>query len=122
VNRPVTHTDEARNRTVKRLEWWQPLDSVFPLSQSASGSGSGGSTPSWASTWRFWVGSGLAFAGAVLAVIGYVGRLREVRQPGDPTTRHYPLLFLGVGAGPGRIGHPAVHRSLIGSGPGRLGA
>jgi drug/metabolite transporter (DMT)-like permease len=85
--------NEALNRTVKQMEWWQLLRSAFPL--IAIGIGIGGLYLYLGSiSARFWVGSGLAFTGAVLASIGYVGRLREIRQPGDPTTRHYPLLFL----------------------------
>ena len=85
--------NEALNRTVKQMEWWQLLRSAFPLIAIGIGIG-------WLyavlgfDVRRFWVGSGLAFTGAVLASLGYAGRLREIRQPGDPTTRHYPLLFL----------------------------
>lgn len=85
--------DEALNRTVKRMEERQLLHSALPLIAIGIGIG-------WLYVFlgvelrRYWVGSGLAFAGAVLAGVGYVARLRENRRPGDPTTRRYPLLFL----------------------------
>jgi hypothetical protein len=85
--------NEALNRTVKQMEWWQLLRSAFPL--IAIGLGVGGLYLYFGTiSARYWVGSGLALAGAVLASIGYTGRLREIRQPGDPTTRHYQLIFL----------------------------
>lgn len=85
--------NEALNRTVKQVEWWQLLRSAVPLIAIGIGIG-------WlyavlgADVRRFWVGSALAFSGAVLALIGYLGRLRELRRPGEPNTRHYPLIFL----------------------------
>ncbi len=85
--------EEPLNRTVKQIEWWQLLRSAVPLIAIGLGIG-------WlyavigVDSRRFWVGSGLAVAGSVLALIGYVGRLREIRGPGEPTTRHYPLIFL----------------------------
>lgn len=88
--------DEALNRTVKQMERRQLLRSVVPL--IALGIGIGGLYVSFGMTMaRYWVGSGLAFAGAGLALFGYLGRLRETARPGDPTTRHYPLIFLAWG-------------------------
>lgn len=90
---PDNHSaDEHLNQTVKQMEWWQLLRSAVPLIAIGIGIGSlylyFGATSS-----RYWVGSGLTYAGAVMALIGYVGRLRELRKPGDPNTKHYPLIF-----------------------------
>lgn len=86
-------TNESLNSSVKQMESWQLLRSAVPLIAIGIGIG-------WlyavlgADARLFWLGSGLAFTGAVLGMVGYAGRLREIRRPGDPTTRHYPLLFL----------------------------
>lgn len=89
--------DEALNRTVKQLEWWQLLRSAFPLVAAGLGVAlmytliaTGEGAPE-----EFWIGPPLALAGSACAVVGYAGRLREIRRPGAPTTRYYPLLFLG---------------------------
>lgn len=93
VTSPGGSVDEPVDRTVKQMEWWQLLRSAVPLIAIGLGIG-------WlyavigVDSRRFWVGSGLAFAGSALALVGYVGRLREIRRPGEPTTRHYPLIFL----------------------------
>jgi uncharacterized membrane protein YidH (DUF202 family) len=85
--------DEPLDRAVKQAEWRQLLRSAVPLIAIGVGIG-------WlyavigADSRRFWVGSGLAFTGAALALVGYAGRLREIRRPGEPTTRHYPLILL----------------------------
>lgn len=86
-------SNEALNRTVKQAEWWQLLRSAVPL--IAIGVGIGGLYLYFGATSsRYWLGSGLAFTGAALGMVGYIGRLREIRRPGDPNTRHYPLIFL----------------------------
>jgi uncharacterized membrane protein YidH (DUF202 family) len=85
--------DEPLDRAVKQAEWRQLLRSAVPLIAIGVGIG-------WlyavigVDSRRFWVGSGLAFAGAALALVGCARRLREVRRPGEPTTRHYPLILL----------------------------
>lgn len=91
---PDNHSaDENLNQTVKQMEGWQLLRSAVPLIAIGIGIG-------WmyavvgADLRRYWWGSGLAFTGAALALVGYLGRLREIRKPGDPNTRHYPLIFL----------------------------
>lgn len=97
-NRPLAPAeDEALNRTVKQLEFWQLLRGAFPL--CFVGFGVAG-LYGWVGfldehTRVFLVGVPLALAGSVSAIVGYVGRLREIRRPGEPTTQHYPWLFIG---------------------------
>jgi hypothetical protein len=84
------------DRTVKQLELNQLLRSALPL--IAAGLGVAGLYTSLAMTSdlaAFWIGPPLALAGSVFAVIGYRGRLGEIRSPVPSTGRHYPWLFLG---------------------------
>ncbi|WP_125036663.1 hypothetical protein [Nocardioides sp. LS1] len=90
--------DEAINRTVKRLEWLALLRGALPL--CFVGFGVAGLYAWIASTGddavqTFWIGVPLGIIGSILAIVGYRGRLREIRRPGDPNTRHYPWLFIG---------------------------
>lgn len=90
-------SDERLDRTVKGLEWWQLLRSAVPL--IAAGLGGAALYAVLASSEdgprEFWFGPPLMLAGACCAVLGYRGRLREIRRPGESTARHYPWLFLG---------------------------
>ena len=84
------------DRTVKQLELDQLLRSALPL--IAAGLGIAGLYAYLASSSdlaAFWIGPPLALLGSILAVIGYRGRLREIRSPAPSTGRHYPWLFLG---------------------------
>ncbi|MFC6285785.1 hypothetical protein ACFP3Q_01015 [Nocardioides sp. GCM10027113] len=89
--------DEHLNRTVKQLEWWALLRVAFPLVFV----GLGGAGLYGAFAWGpdgvkvFWLGVPLGLAGSVCAFLGYRGRLREISEPGAPTARHYPWLFIG---------------------------
>ena len=89
-------TASPLDRTAKRIESRQLLRSAVPLIAAGMGT-----------TWlyaylavssdlrQFWIGVPLALLGSVLTVIGYRGRLREIRSPRPSTGRHYPWLFLG---------------------------
>ena len=90
-------SDQQLNRTVKRLEWWQLLRSALPLIAAGVGgavlyaffaAGADGVR-------AFWIGPPLMLAGSACAILGYRGRLREIRSPDEPTARHYPWLFIG---------------------------
>ena len=83
------------DRTVKGLESAQLLRSAVPLIAAGIG-------VSWMYTSvalddapRFWIGVPLALVGTACAIIGYLGRLREIRSPRPSTGRHYPWLFIG---------------------------
>jgi hypothetical protein len=95
---PLTSAaDERLNQTIKQLEWWQLLRSAVPL--VGAGLGAAGMNASFAVVGEgvgvFWIGVPLAVAGSVCAVIGYRGRLHEIRKPGEPNAKHYPWLFIG---------------------------
>lgn len=84
------------DRTVKSLERAQLLRSALPL--IGAGLGVAGLYASLALSSgldQFWIGAVLGPIGSLLAVIGYRGRLREIRSPVPSTGRHYPWLFLG---------------------------
>ena len=84
------------DRTVKSLESAQLLRSALPL--IGAGLGVAGLYTSLALSSgldQFWIGAVLGPIGSLLAVIGYRGRLREIRSPVPSTGRHYPWLFLG---------------------------
>ena len=90
--------DASLNRTVKQLEWWALLRGALPL--CFAGFGAAGFYAWIAATGddavsSFWIGVPLALAGSLCAIVGYAGRLREIRSPGEPTARHYPWLFIG---------------------------
>lgn len=96
--RPLSPTEDAAlNRAVGQLEWWSLLRSALPLIAAGIGvaimysslaRGEGGMR-------EFWIGPPLALAGSLCAVVGYAGRLREIRKSGEPNTRYYPWLFVG---------------------------
>lgn len=44
---------------------------------------------------EFWVGPPLMVGGALIGLIGIRSRVREIRSPDAPNTKHYWLLFLG---------------------------
>lgn len=80
----------------KQLEWW-------PLVKAGSGivlAGLGG-LMLWIllidsdSPREMWVGPPLSLAGLVLGGLGLRRRLREIRSPDLPNTRHYWLLLVG---------------------------
>lgn len=84
------------DRTVKQLEWWQLLRSAVPL--IAAGLGVAGLYTFFALSSdvpQFWIGVPLGLLGSACALLGYRGRLREIRSPQESTGRHYPWLFLG---------------------------
>ena len=89
--------DDAVNRAVGQLEWWSLLRSALPLIAAGIGVAimyAGMATGEGAMR-EFWIGPPLALAGSLCALIGYVGRLREIRRSGEPNTRYYPWLFVG---------------------------
>lgn len=89
--------DQALNRAVGQLEWWSLLRSAFPLIAAGIGVAFTYTLMSLGegAVRVFRIGPPLALAGSACAVIGYVGRLREIRTSGEPNTRYYPWLFLG---------------------------
>jgi hypothetical protein len=94
---PPSAEDERLNRSIKQVEWWLLLRSAFPL--VLAGLGVAGLYTFLATSSEgveeFWIGVPLGVAGSLCALIGYRGRLREIRDPGEPNARHYPWLFIG---------------------------
>lgn len=86
----------AADRVVKQAEWWSLLRSAVPLIAAGLGI-------SWLYSYFaassdvgiFWLGPALGVPGSICAVIGYRGRLREIRSTRPSDARHYPWLFIG---------------------------
>lgn len=92
-----TGEPEVRDwNNLKLLEWW-------PLVRAGTGlqaAGLGGLlvwflTIDGDSPRELWIGPPLCLAGTVLGTVGLVRRLREIRSPDLPNTRHYWFLFAG---------------------------
>ncbi|MBD3917132.1 hypothetical protein [Nocardioides hwasunensis] len=87
---------DPADRRVKQIESNLLFRSVVPL--VASGLGAAGLYAYLAASSGlavFWLGVPLGLMGSACAVVGYRGRLREIRSPDPSTGRHYPWLFLG---------------------------
>lgn len=98
-------TEQRQDRQRPGVEDWSNLKLLewFPLVKASSGLVLAGlavavlySWIAWSSDLDVvWMSPPLALAAAALGVVGGVRRLREIRSPDLPNTRHYGLLLLG---------------------------
>ena len=95
--RPVAQDDEIKDwSNLKLIEW-------FPLVRASTGLVALSLGIGWLYGWLawtsdldvLWMSPPLALVAAALGVVGGVRRLREIRSPDLPNTRHYWMLVLG---------------------------
>lgn len=94
---PTTQDDEIKDwSNLKLVEWFPLVRASTGLVALSLGIGWLYGSLAWSSDLDvLWMSPPLALVAAVLGVVGGVRRLREIRSPDLPNTRHYWMLVLG---------------------------